>query len=61
MKWYETFDYNTRKTYWWTQRNEKGICYEIRKENDSFVLYEGEHEIVLSKHRTLQAAIDVAQ
>ena len=35
MKFYETFDLKTRKNYWWTQRDKKGRCAEIRQ-NDKW-------------------------
>ena len=31
MKLYKTFDYATRKHYWWTQRDKNTNCYEIRQ------------------------------
>ena len=31
FKLYEAFDRNTRKKYWWTQRDGNNDCYEIRK------------------------------
>lgn len=29
-KLYETYDYRTKKKYWWTQRDKSTNCYEIR-------------------------------
>lgn len=58
MKWYETWDYKTKKPYWWTQRNNLGFCFEIRISENKFELYLGEHEKLLSKHETLQEAMD---
>ena len=34
MKFYETYDYHTKRKYWWTQRDEDGRCAEIRQ-NDN--------------------------
>lgn len=31
MKLYETYDYRTKKKYWWTQRDKNNNCYEIRQ------------------------------
>lgn len=61
MKWYETWDYKTCKPYWWTQRDQRGICFEIRKNNDKLDLFIGEHEKFISKHDTLQSAMDAAK
>lgn len=39
-KLYETFDIVNQERYWWTQRDKKGRCYEIREKyyiNDEFV------------------------
>ena len=61
MKWYETWDYKTRKTYWWTQRDKRGICFEIRKNGEYLDLFLGEHEKFISRHSTLQDAMDSAK
>lgn len=31
MKLYETYDYRTKKKYWWTQRDKNNNCFEIRQ------------------------------
>ena len=39
MKLYETYDYRTKRNYWWTQRDKGTNCYEIRKtDTDKFLL-----------------------
>jgi len=35
MKLYETYDYKTKKCFWWTQRDKNTNCYEIRQEENS--------------------------
>lgn len=57
MKFYETYDYNTKKKYWWTQRDEEGRCAEIRRSD------KGAFELIIcdfykSSHSTLQEAMD---
>ena len=47
MKLYETYDYRTKKKYWWTQRDKNTNCFEIRQmENGKVRLFinETEHE-----------------
>ena len=45
MKLYETYDYKTKKKYWWTQRDKKNNCFEIRKlDNSKFILLINEIE-----------------
>lgn len=34
MKLYFLPSYEGRESYWWTQRNEAGYCFEIRKRTD---------------------------
>lgn len=34
LKLYFTPSYEGRDSYWWTQRNESGYCFEIRKRMD---------------------------
>ena len=58
MKWYRTWDYKTRKDFWWTQRDVNGVCFEIRQENDGMCLYKC--DTLISKHNTLQAAMNAA-
>ncbi len=59
MKWNETWDYNTRKPYWWTQRNENGICFEIRKNGAKFNLFVC--DMFLKQFDLLQEAMDIAE
>ena len=55
MKFYETYDYKTRRKYWWTQRDSEGRCAEIRKnDNGKFELMIC--EIYKSTHNSLQEA-----
>lgn len=59
MKFYETYDYKSKKKYWWTQRDTKGRCAEIRRnDNGKFDLLIC--EIYKSTHNTLQEAITEA-
>lgn len=60
MKWYQTWDYKTRKPFWWTQRDERGVCFEIRKNGEHLDLFLGEHEKRISRHNTLQEAMNAA-
>ena len=60
MKFYETYDYKTKRKYWWTQRDTEGRCAEIRK-NDN-----GEFELLIceifkSTHTTIQEAMGEAK
>ena len=60
MKFYETYDYNTKRKYWWTQRDACGRCAEIRKnDNGKFELMIC--EIYNSTHNSLQDAMDEAK
>lgn len=38
IKWNESWDYYAHERYWWTQRDSRGVCFEIRKRNDKFNL-----------------------
>lgn len=60
MEFYETYDYKTKRKYWWTQRDADGRCAEIRK-NDN-----GKFELMIceaykSTHSELQEAMDEAE
>ena len=60
MKFYETYDYRTKRKYWWTQRDAQGRCAEIRQ-NDK-----GGFNLLIcdtfkSEHKTLQKAMDEAK
>lgn len=45
MKLYETYDYRTKKKYWWTQRDKNNNCFEIRKlDSGKFLLLINEVE-----------------
>lgn len=45
MKLYETYDYKTKKKYWWTQRDKNNNCFEIRQlDNGKFLLLINETE-----------------
>lgn len=59
--WYETWDNNERRPYWWSTRDERGKCFEIRKSGGLHKLYKGERETYLSSHSTLQDAMDAAE
>lgn len=60
MKFYETYDYNTKHKYWWTQRDANGRCSEIRKnDNGKFELMIC--EVYKSTHGELQEAMDEAK
>ena len=37
-KLYETYDYRTKKNYWWTQRDKNTNCFEIRQLDNGKVL-----------------------
>ena len=60
LNWYKTWDYKTRRNYWWTQRDAEGRCAEIRK-NDN-----GKFDLLIcdtckSTHNELQEAINEAK
>lgn len=60
LNWYKTWDYETRRNYWWTQRDAKGRCAEIRK-NDN-----GNFDLLIcntykSTHNEPQEAINEAK
>lgn len=57
MKFYETFNYQTKKRYWWTQRDVNGRCAEIRQ-NDKGLLDLYICDFYKSTHKTLQDAIN---
>ena len=57
MKFYETYDYHTKKKYWWTQRDTLGRCAEIRQ-NDKGTLDLYICDSFKSSHATLQCAMD---
>ena len=60
MKFYETYDYNTKRKYWWTQRDSEGRCAEIRKnDNGKFELMIC--EIYKSTHNAMQEAMEEAK
>lgn len=60
MKFYETYDYKTKRKYWWTQRDAGGRCAEIRKnDHDKFELMIC--EVYKSTHGELQEAINEAK
>lgn len=60
MKFYETYDYATKKKYWWTQRDSNGRCAEIRiKDNGKLKLLIC--DIYTSTHDTLQEAMTEAK
>ena len=45
MKLYETYDYRSKRKYWWTQRDKNTNCFEIRKQdNGTFLLLVNEIE-----------------
>ncbi len=60
MKFYETYDYKTKKKYWWTQRDAEGRCAEIRR-NDKNTFDLLICDIYNSNHNTLQEAMDEAK
>lgn len=60
MKWYENWDYENHEPYWWSTRDKRGICFEIRKKGEYLDLFLGEHEKFISRHSTLQEAMDAA-
>ena len=39
LRWYETMDERTHSRYWWTQRDKKGVCFEIKQRFAMFKLY----------------------
>lgn len=57
MKFYETYDYHTKKKYWWTQRDIDGRCAEIRQ-NDKGTLDLLICDFFKSTHKTLQEAMN---
>lgn len=60
LNWYETWDYKTRRNYWWTQRDTNGRCAEIRNnDNGKFNLLIC--DICKSTHEQLQEAMDEAK
>ena len=60
MKFYETYDYHTKRKYWWTQRDEDGRCAEIRQ-NDNGGLNLLICDTFKSAHETLQETMDEAK
>ena len=60
MKFYETYDYKTKKNFWWTQRDTEGRCAEIRR-NDKNTFDLLICDIYNSNHNTLQEAMDKAK
>lgn len=60
LNWYKTWDYKTRRNYWWTQRDTEGRCAEIRK-NDKGKFELLICEIYKSTHNGLQEAMDEAK
>ena len=60
MKFYETYDYHTKRKYWWTQRDAQGRCAEIRQ-NDNGDLSLLICDTFKSVHKTLQEAMDEAK
>ena len=60
LNWYKTWDYETKRNYWWTQRDTEGRCAEIRKnENGKLDLFIC--DTYKSTHNELQEAIDEAK
>lgn len=39
LKWYENYDIKEKSRFWWTQRDENGVCFEIRHRFAMFSLY----------------------
>ena len=60
MKFYETYDYLTKRQYWWTHRDTEGRCAEIRQ-NDNGCLNLLICDTFKSVHKTLQEAMDEAK
>ena len=58
MKWHETYNPNTGARYWWTQRDSRGVCFEIRQIGKRFDLYTC--DAFTRSFETLQAAMDAA-
>jgi hypothetical protein len=57
MKFYETYNHNNNKKYWWTQRDAEGRFAEIRK-NDKGTFDLLVCDFYKSTHNTLQEAMD---
>ena len=60
MKFYETYDYHTKRKYWWTQRDTEGRFAEIRQ-NDNGGLNLLICDTFKSAHKILQDAMDEAK
>lgn len=60
MRFYETYDYHTKRKYWWTQRDAEGRCAEIRQ-NDNGGLNLLVCDTFKSEHKTLQEAMEEAK
>lgn len=58
MKWYETYNPFTGTRKWWTQRDSRGVCFEIRQIGKRFDLYTC--DAFTRSFETLQAAMDAA-
>jgi hypothetical protein len=57
MRFYEDYDYHTKKKHWWTQRDAEGRCADIRRnDNGGFNLLVC--DIFKSEHKTLQEAME---
>lgn len=61
MKWYGHYSGRSKRRIWYTPRyTKKGICYEVElKKADLFTL--SKCGIIISKHETLQSAIETAE
>lgn len=60
LRFYEEYDYRTKKKYWWTQRDAEGRCAEIRQ-NDRGFLNLLICDNFKSEHKTLQEAMEEAK
>lgn len=58
IKWYEAYNINTKKHYYWTQRDNNGVCFEIRINKDSVSLYICDN--FYNKYKTVGEAQKVA-
>ena len=58
IEWNESWDYRAHEHYWWTQRDAKGVCFDIRKRNDKFYLFACDE--LSGVHDTIDDAMNAA-
>lgn len=62
--WYEMWDYREHRRYWWSSRDENGVCFEIHKRGDKLRLYKvGRNDALesIADHDSLGGAMEAAE